>query len=255
METAQATSTGFSTILTENKNQMAKIREFEAQPITTKARNLAFVGVVIGCVFLTGLFALQIIKGTIALLFVFIFFIAMYYGLKLLRQMDPVIYQKIKNKKLELMYGEARKNAIYQLDNQVITNAQRLEAARTSRNEVGGMVRELENEVKRSDPNGMYHAGKVEMFNTLKKACDTICANIDRAALAFDSFERKVNEFKTMDKFTQKVSKAMGILGGMGMDKMEERLSLVAFEAIEGDFNTAICAIENATRDASLLPA
>lgn len=247
----QAPSTGFSEILSENKNAISKIKNFEAQPITTKARNLAFAGLTVGSVAFIGLFAAQIISGIAALIATFAFAGSMFFGIRFLRAMDPVIRQKTKNLVLNSMYSEARKNAVAQLDNQVITNAARLKNARHARDKMGALVQKLESAVSSTDPSNSYYKQKKDMLDRVEKAYIMFKTNTDKAAKANQVFETKVKEYKDMERFAQIAGEALSLFDKSG-NKLEDMLSLAAFEQIEEDFNSAIISIENTANDMAL---
>ena len=250
MTVATATQTAsFSNILESNKNDLAKIEEFKNAPITTKARNLAFGGMMVGGFALFVLFAAQIITGMLALVVTVGAAAGTWYGLKFLRAMDPVIQQKTKNARLKWMVEEARKNAIFQLDNQVIVNKQRLGKARDARDKMNALVMKLERKIDPKNAGTPNHTRKTEMLNKVRTAYETMAANLDKGAKANNEFKQKVKEYKDMDSFTALAGEAMSMLGASGAKELEEMLSLAAFDSIETGFDSAVSAIEHAAAD------
>ena len=114
-------------------------------------RNVASMGISLCLLCLIGMFAFQIISGISAIIFTVIAGLGGWYGIKIVRQLDPVFQQKLKNKKLEMMVSEAKEKAIFQLDNQVVENQQRLGDARKARDAMGAQIGMLQGQVDSSD--------------------------------------------------------------------------------------------------------
>lgn len=249
-ETLTMSPTGFSQILSNNKQEMTRIDEFRNEVITAKPRNLAFTGLAVGGVLLAGLFAVQIISGIFAIVVTGAAALGGWYGLGFLKRMDPVIRQKSKNLALDLMVKEARKNAVRQLDNQVLTNEGRLKAARTARDEMGGQVQNLRNQLNPANAGTANYQKKESMVVKLENAYKQIIVNINKGADANKVFAAKVIEYKDMEKFATVAQELMGKLSANGGDSLSDMLSLEAFNEIEENFNTALVSIENSVNDA-----
>jgi len=242
-------STGmFSSIFTSNKQKLEQIKKYESAPIGTTPRNLVFVGMIGFTLILSIMFAAQIIQGVFALVLVLGTGVGGFFGLRFLKAMDPVIRQKTKNLKLSLMKEEAHKNAVHQLDNQVLVNAERLKKARSARDQTKALVGEMESKLNETDPNSSIYKNMKEMLDKVSTAYEIIAVNIDKGAQANKEFEKKVEEYKSMDRFAKLAAQAMGNLGG-GADKLDEMLSLEAMGAIDTNFNSSMAMIENTARD------
>jgi len=246
--TESVSSSGFSTILQKNKDDINQIKTFQNMPVTTKARNIAFTSIVVGSLFFTGLFALQIIQGLFALVMVGCLGVGSFFSLRFLKAMDPAIQQKTRNYRIKVMTEEARKNSISQLDNQVLLKNDQLKAARKSRDNIGAMLKGIESEFRKSDPTSQYHSQKEQLYNTVKTAYEKVVVNVEKAKCDIDEFTEKVNEFKKMEKFSKLINKTLSALGSTNVD-LDSILSLAAFEQIEDNFNNALVGIENASRD------
>lgn len=244
-----AHSAGFAGIMEENRNRMTAIEQYRKAPVSVTKRNLAFGGAVLGGLFLVGLIGAQIITGVIAIATAIIGGGALFYLVRTMRTMDPVIQQKLKNKKIELMVKEARTKAVEQLDNQVLINAERLKAARKARDDIGGMILKLKSKLKPENEGKPNYQKKVEMIQTIESAYEQIKVNIDKGAHANVKFEQKVREYKEMDEFAEMAGAAMAMLNAAGGDKLAEMLSLEAFDAIETEFNSALVSIESTAHD------
>lgn len=243
---------GFSTILQENKNEMARIKEYEKTPVSAKARNLVFAGSVLGSFFIIGLFATTIIQGVAALLVTGVFCLGSFFSLRFLKAMDPLIMQKTKNFKIESMVKEARKNAVAQLDNQILTNRDRLAVARDSRNKMGAMVERLKGQINVANAGTPMHEKKKDILERVNDSYKKVVENVDKAAQAFAEFENKVKEYREMEAFATLANEAMSYFATSSADKLDEMLSLAAFEQIDTNFNGALISIENSARDMEL---
>lgn len=242
--------TPFSLILAENKREMRRIDEFKNAPVSTNARNLVFAGGALGGLVLVGAIATQIITGAVALVVAGAGVAALVYGARAVRNYDPVIQQKMKNHRVDLMTKEARKRALAQLRNQVVLNAERLEMARASRDKVGAQIEKLKEMTKAGRKLSPAYRERMEsMLGKLTTAYGVMCTNIDNAAGAKAAFEQKVNEYAEMERFSAMADDIMTSITG---NKMEDMLTLEAFDAIETDFHTAMVSIENSTRDTKL---
>lgn len=253
METATTQQpTGFASILQENDTKMRSIKAYEKAQISTKARNIAFAGMTLGTMFILGLFAVQIIQGVFSLVVAGAFCIGSYFGLRFLKSMDPLIKQKTKNFKIEQMVKEARIHSIAQLDNQVLKNHKRLQTAREARDQMGALVEGLRSKIDPANVGKAMHTKKTELLNRVKTSYDKIVVNVDKAAATNKIFEEKVKDYKEMDAFAELANAAMSCIGSAGVDKLDEMLSLSAFEQIETDFNSSLISIENSARDMAI---
>lgn len=244
-----STSVGFGSIMKNQKAEIEKIRGYEKEKIKTAFRFVVFGVIIFGSLFAIGLIAAQVIKGIFALLVAGGFVVGAFYAYRYLRNMDPAIAQWLKNKRVKVMIAEAKSNAVEQLTNQVIANEERLSFAREARNKVGGLVLRLKKELEETDINSEWYQRKKELAETVERAYEKVRVNIDRAAEANKKFDLKVKEYKKMDEFATIAQVAMQMLNRTGADALEDALSLAAFEAIDGEFNTALVDIENTARD------
>jgi hypothetical protein len=239
----------FSDILNGNKEDVSKIKDYEKKPIKVTGRNVSFAVMSLGTFFLFVMFSSQIITGVAALVITTCYVVVGFFGIRFLKTMDPLIQQKTKNLVLKKMMEEAQKNAVYQLDNRVIENKSRLEKARVGRDKMGGLVQRLKSQVATTNKDKPIYKRKVAMLSSVEKAYNEVCVQLDKGAKANRDFEEKVEEFKDMNNFTGLVGEAMSIASSAKGDKMDEMLSLAAFESIEEDFNTALISIENKASD------
>ncbi|SHO56085.1 hypothetical protein [Vibrio quintilis] len=248
----KTSSSSFSLILEHNRNEMEKIEALSKKPITATPRNILFGLMIFVLVLLLGAFAIQIISGVIALITLIISTAVIFLGLRFLKSMDPFIRQKTQNILINKMTQEARKNAIAQLDNQVIKNAERLNIARTARNKMGATIESLKSQIHEKNAGKPIYERKKEILSRVQTAYDQVLVNLDHAAKANQAFEEKVKEYKDMEAFAAQASEAMKYFRNTGDTQLEDMLSLEAFNQIESDFNTALIDIENNVRDMSI---
>jgi hypothetical protein len=242
----------FADILNGNKSEVEKIKAYEKRKISSMPRNLSFAGIIGFAMIFFVLFSSQIISGVFALIVTVVSGAGGFYALRFLTKLDPLVQQKTKNLILKKMMEEAQNNAVSQLSNQVLVNRERLEKARIGRDKMGGLVKKLQSQVENTPPDKPIFKRKKEMLETVENAYSEIRSQLDKGAAANKAFEEKVEEFKDMNNFTDLVGEAMSIANSSKGDKMDQMLSLAAFEAIEMDFNTALIAIENQSNDMRL---
>ncbi|RQW65015.1 hypothetical protein [Vibrio viridaestus] len=245
-------SSSFAAILENNRSELARIDEISKTPITAKKRNIVFTALVFALVLLLGLFAIQIITGIVALILLVITAVGLFFGLRFLKAMDPYIRQKTQNILITKMTQEARKNAVSQLDAQVIKNTERLELARAARNKMGAAIESLRGQINEKNVGKPHYERKKEILSRVQVAYEQVQIKLDSAAKANQAFAIKVREYKEMEAFAAQASEAMKFFKSTGDSQLEDMLSLEAFNQIESDFNTALIDIENSVHDISM---
>lgn len=239
----------FSSIIDNNKQEMNRIEDYKREKISATPRNLAFVGISFVGLIVASFLALQIITGVLALITVAVTGVAGFFGMKWLKHLNPIMKQKMKNKQLKIMMEEARKNAIQQLENQVIDNAGRLGEARQARNKMGSSIEKLKSKVDPANKGKPIYDKKMEVIQRLETAYIQVKENLDKAAKANIAFEMKVKDYKDMEAFASEAGAAMALFEATSDSKLEEMLSLEAFNHIDDEFSTALISIENSARD------
>lgn len=245
-------SSEFAAIMENNRNELVRIEEFSKKTISGWPRNIAFLAISFALILIFGIFASQIITGTIALIVLVVTAVGLFFGLRFVKTMDPLIRQKTQNMLISKMTSEARRNAVAQLDNQVIKNTERLELARAARNRMGAAIESLRSQINEKNAGKPNYERKKEILTKVENAYEQVKIKLDRAAKANHAFSEKVKEYKEMESFAAQASEAMMFFKNTGDTQLEEMLSLEAFHQIESDFNTALIDIENSVRDISL---
>lgn len=250
METTTLSS--FGNILSENKQTMSAIESYRSEPVTAKKRNVAFTGMCAAGSFLAILFAAQIISGMIAIILTGVTIVGGIYGYRTLKTLDPAIRQKLKNYQIKLMVEEARKNAIQQLENQVLENTARLAAGQQARDQMGGTLHKMRGKLDPTKKGSSFYKKQEDLISRVEKAYSQICEYLEDAKKANRQFEEKVYEYKQLDALSNMANEALSTLNGAaGMD-LKDMLSLESFEAIEDSFHTSLTALENRASDLAL---
>lgn len=250
MEKTTILSSGtFGNILQENKGALSKIKEIRNSPITTTARNIIFAAVSIGGIFFITMFVFQVLTGMLALIGVAIVTLFLFFGLRFIKNADPLIKQKSKNFLLKKMVEEAKKNSVEQLQNHVLSNVEKLSNAKKARDKMGVLVEKLKSSIDFDDNESNSNKKKIEIYTRVKDAYSIVKVNVENAKESHNLFEEKVNDYKDLDKFTKIANEAMSLFDNSSNSKLNEMLSLESFEHIDTEFNTAIVTIENNAKD------
>ena len=239
----QTTTIETGNLFEASQARMNEIKEYKQQPITTTGRNVAFAGLTVGFGLLFIMFAAQIITGVFAAILTVTAGVGGYFGLKFLKQMDPVIQQKLKNKKLAMMIEEAQENAIAQLQNTVIANGNKLAKARDAVSKVSAQLKHLKG-MLRGDPESASYKKKVETINVIEKSLSQMKRNVDRMAIMDKEFQKKVEDHVEMKKFADAAGNILALIEKNGDAELDRMLSLEAFASIETDFNEAVSELE-----------
>ena len=250
--TVNGEGSGFSKVLQGNADAMKKIDEFKNKAISAVPRNVIFACICLGSFVLFMLFASQILSGIVAMVAVVVTGVGGFFGLRALKMADPLIKQKMKNKVLDEMIKEARRNATRQLDNQVIENARRLARAESARDKMGALVMSLKAKINPKNEGKPIYQRKMKMLKTVEAAYEQVKTMLERGRKANREFEQKVLEYKDMESFTDDVQVAMSLFQETGGSKLDDMLSLEAFTHIEREFNEALVSIENQTADMAI---
>lgn len=252
---AQMSQTTFGSILKENKQKMSDIEKYRSESVTTKSRNYLFMGLTGVTSIMFVLFATQIIAGVFALFLTGVMAVGGWFGYRGIRALSPAIMQKTKNLNIKMMVEEAKRNAVVQLDRQVLENTERLKKGREARDMMGGTLSKMKTELSDSeeDTNSSFYKQKEEVINRVQSAYDHICKYLDSAKAANERFETKVSEYKKLDKLSAMAEAALSTFDSNAGIDINEMLSLEAFESIDDSFHTSLTALENQARDLPIL--
>ena len=239
-------------IFEENQEAVNKIKDYENAPITGTQRTIITVVLAVLTFGFITLFASAILQGVAAVIALAVMSVVGIFGYKFLKAADPVIKQKLKNESLKAMYKEAAKNAIYQLDNDVISKKDKLIAAAKVRDSIKGDLKGLETDLRKTkaDPDLVSAVPQIQqMYDATEKAYGILESNITTAQQQFKLWEKEVKVYKTKQKFADSANSIMSAINSE--NSLSDSLTFVAMESIDSSFNTAMAAIENLELDAN----
>lgn len=250
-DTTTPQSSVFQLIVENNKNELQKIEQLKSEPISRKRQFLIFSAMMGFAFFGAGLIMMEIIKGLVAFGFAGIILVGTWYGIKYLQANAPLILQKQKNKALEKMMANAKTNCIAQLKNQILKNAESLAAVKAKRDNVGGMVKQLEAQVNTANTSEMSNRMKA-MLEKVQQAYDGIMKNIEKATVANEAYKDMVTQYEKMYNFANMADEVMSMLSDSASKELENMLSMAAFEEIDATFCNAMAKIDGFTQDLKL---
>lgn len=233
----------------KSKDLIDEIKKKNEQGVSATPRNILFGIMIVAGLLFAGAMALKIVTGTIALVVTIIAGVGLFMGLRFLKSADPLIKQWTQNIVLAKMIENAKSYKIETLSNRVINSYNLLKEKREKRDNLKGFVSKLKRKLDESDKDASTYPKKVEMFESVSKGCDIVTKNVDIAGEVHKNLEKKVAEYKDMDEFTGIITNAMSLITENGGQKLEEMLSMEAFNEIENEFNTAMAQIDNSVRD------
>lgn len=243
------TLTGFQAVQANNNAKLQEIENFRNQPVSAKAQMIGFTAITISGLVVATVFALQIITGVFALAVTAATVGGLWYGIGFIKKADPLIQQKTKNFMLKKMVEEARKNAVSQLDNYVLSRQTKLTNSRGARDKMGNVVATMKTKISKLEEGSDARVQMDELLVRTETAYKSVCENIDNAGEALKTLNKKVQEYKDKDEIATLAGDAMAIFDNTTDGKLQEMLSLESFKSIDSAFNTAIISIENSARD------
>jgi len=239
--------TSLAEIEEQNNKNILAVKELSKVQITPLQRNIAIgtLGVIsLGSI---SVMAISALTTTAALGGIALIGGVFYYGISYLKKMDPIFRQKMIRYQQEAMEKEAKKHAVSYLESYLQYKEEQVIEAKRKRDKIGGIVRNLKGKINFDDKSPAT-LKKIEMYETLKKASDLNSEDVDRTIEQKNAFAKKLEEYKTMQEFTEEVGAAFEVIGEAN-EKLKERLSLAAFNQIDKDFNETMVSIENRAKD------
>lgn len=232
-----------SSAFSANKSDMNAIKSLRDSPITSKGRNIAFMVVAFLLFVMAIMFATQIIAGVFALVLTVVTTVGGFMGLRWLKSMDKLVKQKTKNTKLKWMIEEAEKNAMSQLNNAVLDNAQKYEDSKIALLKINAQLKSLKSKLD-PDTTSANHKRMSEVITTIQKAYAQKKITVAKVGKLNDEFKDKVDQHKQMKQFSDAAADIQSLLSSGSDAELDEMLSLAAFDAIEMQFNEAVSSVE-----------
>jgi len=225
------------------KNEIEKLRN----PSKWK-RIVIFGGLTISMVLLASLVANQIITGSIALIVALLAGGFTWFGIKVLKQLDPVIQKKLNNMKIKALIEEAQKQTIETITNYVIALDEYLRYVRELRNKVDAMLIDYKKKFQNVNDNYLKKEYS-NMINKLNKVSEAISTIEEKSKEKKEEFEKKLKIAQEKYEFTKKTKDIVAFLEANNDNVLDEMLVDTSLKTIENEFNEITVAVENLARD------
>lgn len=241
----ESVTTEFQEIKTSGTTAMQEVAQRRdaliASPITNKARNIFFLAGILGLSLTFVLFAFQILAGLAAMVATCVVGVSLWLGSKHIGKLDAVVRQKAELAMLSTMIKTAQKNHVIQLKAAVLKKREKIAAARAKYVELRGQVEQLRIKANRAEKDDPYAQQKLEMYEKTNAATARYSKLITRMSDAADKFERQVNFYEDMAKTA---AIASNIMEALADNKLDDMLSMAAFEQIELEYCTVMAELD-----------
>ncbi len=228
------------------KEYQEKIEELK-KPSTTK-RYIVFIGLVIGLLFLASLVANQIITGSIALIVGFIAVVLTIYGIKMLKNLDPVIERKLKNQQMKMLIEEAQKRTIETISNYVLALEEYNNYVKKLRNKVDALITKYEDKLRNTKDD--YLKKEYEnLLNKLTKAKEAIEVIERNSAKKKEEFEKRLKIAREKYEFTKETKDIVNFLEKYANSSLDKMLVDTSLSTLDKEFNEITASIENLASD------
>ncbi len=228
------------------KEYQEKIEELK-KPSTTK-RYIVFIGLVIGLLFLASLVANQIITGSIALIVGFVAVVLTIYGIKMLKNLDPVIERKLKNQQMKMLIEEAQKRTIETISNYVLALEEYNNYVKKLRNKVDALITKYEDKLRNTKDD--YLKKEYEnLLNKLTKAKEAIEVIERNSAKKKEEFEKRLKIAREKYEFTKETKDIVNFLEKYANSSLDKMLVDTSLSTLDKEFNEITASIENLASD------
>lgn len=229
------------------KKQLKKIEELKSSKSTATPQILITGGVILIGLLVIGSVASQIISGALAVAVAGVVGVGGLATLKLIKNYDPLIQQKLKNDLHNRMIEEAKANKIATLNDMLLRSKQKLKVHDESFEKMGGFVARLQDNIRNSDRNIEF---KQQQLDAVIAAKESIYTNLKKAYAAHDALKDKVADYKDKHEFSQIISEANSYLNS-SHEELVDLIGMELFDDIDKEFNEAMASIELETRKIS----
>ncbi|MEO1958012.1 MAG: hypothetical protein ABGX23_00500 [Nautiliaceae bacterium] len=228
------------------KEYQEKIEELK-KPSTTK-RYFVFIGLVIGLLFLASLVANQIITGSIALIVGFVAVVLTIYGIKVLKNLDPVIERKLKNQQMKMLIEEAQKRTIETISNYVLALEEYNNYVKKLRNKVDALIAKYEDKLRNTKDDYLKKEYE-KLLNKLIKAKEAIEVIERNSAKKKEEFEKRLKIAREKYEFTKETKDIVNFLEKYADSSLDKMLVDTSLSTLDKEFNEITASIENLARD------
>jgi len=223
-------STSLQTIDTEYRSKIDELKN----PSSLK-RYLVFGGLLFGGTLLLSLFATQIISGSIALIVSGLTAVLGWYGIKVLKNLDPVIQKKLSNQKMKLLIEEAQSKKIETLSNYVLALDDYYNYSKNLKKKVSILINKYKD--KLSDSTDEYLTKEyqkiLEKLELTLKSIDKIMSNSKDKK---DAFQKQLKIAKEKMEFINDTKDIVSFLESEGSNSLDKMLVDESLNSLEKEF-------------------
>jgi len=227
------------------KEYQEKIQKL--QKPKTWIRWVLVAGTVLGSLFLVSLVANQIITGSIALAIAGGIGISGYYIIKLLKNYDPVIQEKIKNDAINKLIKQAQEDKIAQLIKYQNYLEQYLKTARELRNNNNMLLKKFYEKLEKTE-NEALKAERAKIIKKLVEMKEAIEAVEEKAKKTLDDFKVQVTIAREKLEVIEETQDLVSFLQNSG-SSFEKFLVDESLNQLEKEFLDITVAIDNLSKD------
>lgn len=242
----------FEKIDQSNQRSIAKVRELRDKPIKASTQYVFGALGVLFAVFALGLFLFEVVKGVLALFLLGITAIASLTFIKFIHEANPIIQQKLRNRRIAMMMKEARTYAIEQLQGEVLRKTQLLADKRKSRDKLGAMVASMQASLMSEKPGSKIYDQMKSNITNIETNYNKFQLYLKREQDILKQYEEEVEGAKKLDQFNTVASEFLAIMSDTTDAKFEEMLSVESFRAIDQSFHENTIAMDNLMNDLEL---
>lgn len=241
-----------SNIIAANQARIEKIDAFKNTPVTSTKQFLVFGGATIGTIAVGSLLLTGIVQGILALALVGTTAVIAAGSIYTIKQANPLIQQKIKNKIVATMYKEARDNSLAQLEQYRQYQYAALQESNKGNIKLNATLRNIKQKLNSVPEKSSAYTSLLEIYNQVEKAHNTLTAQITTASKAYDDTCKLIEEKKLLKDVSDIAMEAMAVFNESQQDELQKMLSLESLKQIDNDFNLAMAQIDSITANPSL---
>ena len=210
---------------------------------STRPQTMVLCGLGVGAVLLSGMFITTIISGIFAIVLTAGAGFGGWICLKNIKTLEPAMREKARNKILEMRIAQAKEKSMIHLQNQVLDNTAKMDAAKVSTQKIQAQVMSLSDAFDKADPTRKSYKKKRETLDMVKVAAEAAVKAYRNALAKNKEFELEVEDHRSLAKFNDAAGDIVALLNKSGGKGIDDILNITAFESISDSFNESIVAI------------
>lgn len=231
---------------TAAKSAITKLQNMDLS--STKPQTMVLAGMGVGAVLLSGMFITTIISGIFAIAVTGVAGIGGWFCLKNIKALEPAMRDKMRNKALEIMIKEAKKNSMQHLTNQVLQNTDETAEAGRALQKIQAMVMSLGDDLSKADPNRKSYVQKKKTYDAVAGAAVDMAQAYENVKAKNKEFEMEVEDHRSLAKFNDAAGDIAALIDQGNGKSLDDILNIEAFEAISDGFNESIVAIRHGAK-------